>query len=420
MNNRNKKQENVFSFRINKKAYFYCLLKIGVGNMNKIVKHIGIFRENLRVSTTAIRSNKVRTILTICIIAVGIMALVGILTAIDSIKVLLTEQFTMMGANSFTISSRGMNIQINKNKYRTKNFSRISYREATAFKERFDEQAWVALSFNVTGGATVKYRSEESNPNVSLRGVDENQLAVAGYEISSGRNFNTDDILLTKHFVLIGADIVKDVFPLGNDPIGQTISISGMKLTVIGVLKSKGSGFGNPDRVCFMPITTARQYFSRPNQSYNIAVMPMSRVNLDVMAGEAEAVFRIVRGLNPKDESDFNINKSDNLVKLLLENIKYITLAATLIGIVTLIGAAIGLMNIMLVSVTERTREIGVRKAVGAKPNTIKNQFLFESMMISQLCGIVGIILGVFIGNIVSTMLKTSFIIPADFLWTNF
>jgi putative ABC transport system permease protein len=380
--------------------------------MNKTVKQIGIFKENLRVAITAIRSNKVRTILTICIIAFGIMALVGILTTIDSIKAMLTDQFTMMGANSFTISSRGMNIQIGNNRYRAKNFSRISYREATTFKERFDEQASVAVSFGITGAATVKYKSEESNPNVSLRGVDENQLTVAGYEISSGRNFSADDILLNRHLALIGSDIVSDVFPSGNDPVGQTISISGMKLEVIGVLKSKGSGFGNQDRVCLMPITTARQYFPRPNQTYSITVMPVSQVNLDIIAGEAEAVFRIIRGLNPRDESDFNITKSDNLVKLLLENIKYITLAATLIGIVTLLGAAIGLMNIMLVSVTERTREIGVRKAVGAKPNTIKNQFLFESVMISQLGGVFGIILGILIGNLVSSMLKSSFIIP--------
>jgi len=194
--------------------------------------------------------------------------------------------------------------------------------------------------------------------------------------------------------------------------VGKTISISGMKLEVIGVLKSKGTGFDNPDRVCFMPITTARQYFPRPNQTYSITVMPLSQVNLDIIAGEAEATFRIIRGLNPKDESDFNINKSDNLVKMIIENMKYINLAAMLIGIVTLVGAAIGLMNIMLVSVTERTREIGVRKAVGAKPNTIKNQFLFESVMISQLGGIFGIILGILIGNLVSLMLKSSFVVP--------
>ena len=203
-----------------------------------------------------------------------------------------------------------------------------------------------------------------------------------------------DEIQKIRHNVIIGSDIVKDLFPSGVDPLGKEITVAGMKLTVTGVLKTKGSGFGNPDRVCFMPITTARQYFSRPNMTFNITIMPINAVNLDVMTGEAEAVFRIVRNLNPKDESDFNISKSDNIVNMLLKNIRYVTLAATIIGIVTLFGAAVGLMNIMLVSVTERTREIGVRKAIGAKTQTIKYQFLFESIMIGQLGGIFGIILG--------------------------
>lgn len=380
--------------------------------MISTAKRIGIFKENLRISIRAIRSNKVRTILTICIIAFGIMALVGILTAIDSIKSSLTNQFTMMGANSFTISSWGMNIRIGNKRTRTKNFSRISYREALEFKNRFNEAAWVSVSFFASSAATVKYGSEETNPIVRLQGVDENHLTVAGYEIERGRNFSVEEVQMTRHFVLIGADIVKDLFPTGIDPLGQVITVAGMKLKVTGILKSKGSGIGNPDRVCFMPVTTARQYFSRPNMTFSIAVMPMNPVNLDVMSGEAEAVFRIVRNLNPKDESDFNISKSDNIVKMLLENIKYVTLAATIIGIVTLIGAAVGLMNIMLVSVTERTREIGVRKAIGAKPVTIKYQFLFESVLIGQLGGIFGIILGILIGNLVSSMLKSSFVIP--------
>lgn len=380
--------------------------------MKKTVLKIAIFKENLKISFRAIRSNKVRAILTICIIAVGIMALVGILTAIDSIKSSLTNQFTMMGANSFTITSRSMNIRVGNDRSRTKNFSRITFREAEEFKTRFTEAANVSISFNASGLSTVKYGSEKTNPNVNLMGVDENQLAVAGYEISSGRNFSSDEIQMIRHNVIIGSDIVKDLFPSGVDPLGKEITVAGMKLMVTGILKTKGSGFGNPDRICFMPITTARQYFSQPNMTFNISIMPINAVNLDVMTGEAEAVFRIVRNLNPKDESDFNISKSDNIVNMLLKNIRYVTLAATIIGIVTLFGAAVGLMNIMLVSVTERTREIGVRKAIGAKTQTIKYQFLFESIMIGQLGGIFGIILGILIGNAVSSMLKSSFVIP--------
>ncbi|MGA1977745.1 MAG: ABC transporter permease [Bacteroidales bacterium] len=378
----------------------------------KKILRIGIFRENLRIAMKAIRSNRVRMVLTICIIAFGIMALVGILTAIDAIKSSLTNQFTMMGANSFTITSRGMNIQIGNDKVRAKNYSRISYREAMEFKSRFTAPAFVSVSFNASGLATLKNGTVETHPNINITGVDENYLSVSGYEIGSGRNFSSDNMQLNSRLVLLGSELAGDLFTGGVDPVGKEISVAGLKLQVAGVLKRKGAGIGNPDRACFMPVTTARQYFSQPNMNFNITVMPMKNLNLDVLAGEAEALFRTIRNLDPKDKSDFNITKSDNIVALLLKNIKYVSLAATLIGIITLFGAAIGLMNIMLVSVSERTREIGVRKAIGAKPATIKNQFLFESILIGQLGGILGIILGIIVGNIVSAMLKSNFVVP--------
>jgi putative ABC transport system permease protein len=373
---------------------------------------ISIFRENLKISFRAIQSNRVRAILTMCIIAFGIMALVGILTAIDAIKSSLTNQFTVMGANSFTISAKGMNIQIGNSRYRARNFSRITFREAMQFKESFTEPAWVSVFYNASRLTTVKYGSEKTNPNVELTGVDEDYLAVSGYEIETGRNFSAEDIQVSRHLVLIGQEIVKSLFPTGLDPVGKEITVAGLSLRVAGVLKSKGASAISGDNVCFLPVTTARQYFSRANMTFNISVMPIIAANLEIMAGEAESIFRIVRNLNPRDESDFNITKSDNIVNMLLKNIRYVTLAATLIGIVTLFGAAVGLMNIMLVSVTERTREIGTRKAIGAKTSTIKYQFLFESIMIGQMGGFFGIILGILIGNAVSSLLRSSFVIP--------
>ncbi len=253
--------------------------------MKGSIKRIGIFRENLRISMRAIRSNRVRAMLTICIIAIGIMALVGILTAIDAIKSSLTNQFTMMGANSFTITSWGMNIRIGNSRTRAKNYSRISYREAEEFKKSFQEPALVAISCYASSLATVKYESEETNPNVNLQGVDENFLAVSGYEIETGRDLTSDDIQEARHLVLIGADIRKDLFPTGIDPLGQIITVAGMKLKVSGILKSKGASIVNGDNVCFMPVTTARQYFSRPNQTFSITVMPTIPVNLDVLYG---------------------------------------------------------------------------------------------------------------------------------------
>lgn len=372
----------------------------------------GLFSENLRVSLRAIGSNRVRAILTMAIIAFGIMALVGILTAIDAIKGSLTSQFSMMGANTFQITSRGMTIVMGASQTRTKNHAYISYREAMEFKERFQEPAHVGISVVASGMATVTYRTEETNPIVQLTGIDEDYLLIGGYEIDRGRNFTPEEVASTRNLAIIGTDVARAIFTSDIDPIGKLINVAGTRLKVIGVLKAKGASVISSDNVCFMPITTARHYFSRPNMDFTINVMPYARTDLDMMAGEAEGIFRLVRNLDARDESDFNITKSDTISALLIENIKFVTIAATIIGIITLAGAAVGLMNIMLVSVTERTREIGTRKALGAKTSTIKNQFLYESVIIGQMGGILGIILGILIGNIISSALQSNFILP--------
>ena len=233
---------------------------------------ISIFKENLRISVRAIKSNRVRAVLTMCIIAFGIMALVGILTAIDAIKSSLTSQFTMMGANSFTITSRGMNVQVGNERRRTRNYSRITFQQAEEFKKRFTEACWVSVSFNASGLATVKYGTEETNPNVGLTGIDEDYLSVSGYEIEYGRNFSIEEIRTNRRLVLLGSDIVSALFPSGTDPLGQEITVAGLKLQVIGVLKSRGSSALSSDRICLMPVITAGKYFSRPNMNFNITL----------------------------------------------------------------------------------------------------------------------------------------------------
>jgi putative ABC transport system permease protein len=357
------------------------------------------------------RQNRVRATLTIAIIAFGIMALVGILTAIDGLKSTLTSQFTMLGANSFSITSRSMRVEMGNKNYRTKNHSHITYREAMEFKERFREPAWVSVSFNASGLAEYRYRENKTNPNISIMGADENYLTIGGYELSSGRNFSVEDLQASRHVVLIGQEIVRFLFP-GVDPLGQEISLPGLKLTVIGVMKSKGSSFMGSDFLTVIPVTTARQYFSRPNISYNIGIMPFKSTSLDMLASEAEGIFRVIRNLDPRDESDFNIQKSDTIIEILMENLRYVTLAATIIGLITLFGAAVGLMNIMLVSVTERTREIGVRKAMGARKSVIRQQFLYESVIIGQLGGLFGILAGIIMGNLVSLGMGSEFTVP--------
>jgi len=374
-----------------------------------------LFVENIRIALLSIRSNLLRTVLTVLIIAVGITALVGILTAIDSIKNSITKEFAFMGANTFSISSRGMNVQIGAKRYRAKNYSYISYYQAKEFKESFDFPAQTAISVYCTGTATLKYESEKTNPNISVRGIDENYLATSGYEVGKGRSFSEQDIASGRNVVLLGSELARRLFKSGEEPVNKLISIGSGKYKVIGILEKKGSGFGmNSDMVCFIPYSNARTYFSRPNMNFEVQVMVTRPELMEAAIGQAEATFRIVRDLDPLDESDFNIEKSDNLANMLLENIKNITFVATIIGLITLLGAAVGLMNIMLVSVTERTREIGVRKAIGAKSSTVKQQFLVEAIVVGQIGGYVGIIMGIIAGNLVSSLIGSSFIIP----WT--
>lgn len=380
------------------------------------MRKLTLFADNFRVALQSIKNNLLRSTLTVLIIAVGITSLVGILTAIDSIKNSITKEFNFMGVNTFTLTSRGLRAQVGNKIYRTKNYSYISYYQANEFKEKFDFPASTSVSVNATSTATLKYESVKTNPNITVKGIDDMYLFTAGYEVETGRSFSEQDIQLGRNVALIGSELMKKLFKSGENPLDKTISIGGGKYLVTGVMKPKGSGFGNSgDMMCFIPYTNTRNYFSRPNMNFDVQVKVNDPELMEAAMGKAEATFRDVRGLVPLDESDFNIEKSDNLVNILLDNIKYISLAATIIGLITLFGAAIGLMNIMLVSVTERTREIGVRKAVGAKSRTVKQQFLVEAIVIGQIGGVLGIIIGILTGNIVSRLIGSSFIIP--WLW---
>lgn len=383
------------------------------------MKTLALFIENLKVAFAAVRSNTLRTVLTILIIAIGIMALVGILTAIDSIKMSINDEFTMMGANTFTIGSRGMTVQVGNQRRRTVNHQHISYRQAKEFVEQYKFPATVSLSIRASGGATAKYLSKKTNPNISVTGVSAEYFETAGLDIEKGRAFSTFEDENGWSVAVIGKNVASQLFEKNEDPLGKIISVGSGKYRVIGIIKSKGDAFGGgPDQSILLPVQNVATYFSRPNMNYTINIKPYNSAHLDYAASEAEGIFRIVRNLSARDESDFNIEKSDTLAKMLLDNLKFVTIAATLIGVITLIGAAVGLVNIMLVAVSERTREIGTRKAIGAKSSSIKQQFLMEAIVICQLGGILGIILGILVGNIISLVSHSPFIIPWFWIFT--
>ncbi len=362
------------------------------------------------MALTSIRGHLLRTSITASIIAIGIASLVGILTAIDSIDHSLNDNFSMMGANTFTIQDQSRGVRSRKNRFQE--IPKISYNEAYDFKSRFSQIGSTSISYRSTQTATVKYASRKTNPNVSIFGGDENYVYVSGYEIEWGRNINQQDLNLNSNVVLIGQDIFKQLFNSSPTAVGKIISVNNNRMKIIGVIAEKGSSMGGGgDRTCIAPITYLRNNMSS-SKSITIGVMAKNNNQIDACIDSATGIFRSIRRIRPKEEQNFTITKSDSLAKSLMENLNYVTSAATLIGFITLLGAAIALMNIMLVSVTERTKEIGTRKAVGATPKIIREQFLIEAVLICQFGGVLGIIMGILLGNTTSYLMGSAFVIP--------
>lgn len=372
--------------------------------------------DNISLALNAIRSNLLRTILTFLIIAFGIMALVGILTAVDGIQASLSSNFATMGANTFDIRKGGTGIQVGRRGRKPKSYEPISFDQAIDFKDRFEYPATVALSFSASYGATAKYQEEKTNPVIRIKGVDENYANVSGIDFAVGRNISEQEAESGRNVVVLGYGMAKKLFGKANLGMDKVVSINNRKFKVIGIMADKGaSSVFSSDNLALVPLMFARNAYGNNNSTYVISVAVQEAYQLDGVVAEATGIMRAVRKLRYDQADDFDISKSDKLSNILIDQSKYITTAATGIGIITLLGGAVGLMNIMLVSVTERTREIGISKALGAKRNTILIQFLVEAIVICQIGGLLGIVFGILAGNGVSMLINGPFIIP--WLW---
>jgi len=374
-----------------------------------------LFKENVRIALGSIRTQLLRTILTILIIAIGITALVGILTVVSALKNTLSSNFASMGSNTFNISQ--YETRIRRHGGGGEDIEKvnpiISYPEARAFKENYQYPfTETSLSFTATSKAEVKFESQKTDPEISIVGVDEHFLGNSGLQTTLGRNFIGFDIDNNAYVCVVGSDFEKGLLKDVN-PIDKIISIRGAKFKVIGVLKEKGSTFGNSqDLRVLIPIQVARSLFTAPNINYTMSVMVTKEALLNEAVDNANNIMRRVRKLNPVQENNFGVSRSDDLINRISEMTDVLSASAWIIGIITIFGSSIALMNIMLVSVTERTREIGVRKALGAKRSTIAFQFFIETLIIGQLGGLVGIIFGILIGYGISTAIDFSFVIP--------
>jgi putative ABC transport system permease protein len=374
---------------------------------------IGLFRENTRIALDSIKSQVLRTSLTVFIIALGITALVGILTVVSALQNTILSDFASMGANTFSISRYDFSAEINQNDVEQKVNPIISYPEARAFQDKYTYPfTTTSLSFTAASGVEVKYQGEKTDPEITVVGVDENFCPNKGLDVVKGRNFNTFDVTNNNYVCILGSDFEKGLFKDKN-PIDKIISIRGAKFKVIGVLKEKGSTFGNSqDLRVLIPTQVARSIFSAPLINYELNVKVNNESLLNEAVEDAIVTMRMVRKLNPVEKNNFGIERSDDLIQRLLSNTETLSIIAWIIGVITVFGSSIALMNIMLVSVSERTREIGIRKALGAKRSTIAWQFFTETLVIGQLGGIAGILFGITIGFIIAKAIGFQFIIP--------
>lgn len=387
--------------------------------------------DSLSLSWTNIKGNKLRSAITIVIIALGIFALILIITAIKAASNSLTSSFSTMGANSFSIRYKERNINFGggggggdntrkskKSSLKEKKSSMgipITYEEARAFKERYSfPAAKVGIALRGPAGIVVNTNQRKTNPDVNVYGGDENYLELNAYKIAYGRNFTLTEIETGRNVCMIGSGVATRLFQDNKSKaMDAVVNVDHVPYRVIAVLDEKtSSAFFNSNKVIVTSYNNVRRLFSARYISFNIAVKVSDMKLMDVATGEAKGTFRPIRKLETKEENNFFIDKSDSIAESLLTNLGFLETGTIGIALITLIGAAIGLMNIMLVAVNERTKEIGLAKALGGTKKDIRSQFLFESVLISLLGAIVGIISGILVGNIVAVLLHTGFVVP--------
>jgi len=367
--------------------------------------------EQINVAIGSIRGQALRTSLTVGIIGMGIMALIAMVTATESLKQNIRTEFSSLGTNSFSIKAKRQGGFFNGR--RAAPTEPISYRETRRFTKLVGPELTVTSSIFASGSAILSRGSKQTDPNIQILGVDGNYLRVSNIPLSKGRGFSLTESDEGASLIVLGSNIEKKLFEPWEDVVGSNILLSGTRYIVIGVIESRGASFGmSQDNQCLITIPSVRRQFSDNNRNYNITCTVSNPDKLTESADLATGAFRMVRGDIPGAENSFELSKSDALVETLLEATSGISLAASVIGIITLFGAGIGLMNIMLVSVSERTREIGTRKSLGASARAIRTQFLIEVIIIGQLGGAVGIVSGLGLGNMMASYFETPFIIP--------
>ena len=367
-------------------------------------------KESVLMALNSIRENKLRSSLTLVGISIGLFSIIIVMTAISGIQKTVEDTFNSIGTNNFIIQKYpAINIGHGaRKKYRNRENLTIEIGEKLKSLAKLPVAVGIQM---FRGGKVVKFGNNKTNPNVPLIAMNMDQLRTEERNISLGRSFSTQDLKYARNVCLLGTDIVEKLFEQLN-PIGEYVKIDDLKLEVIGVIEKKGSVLGNSqDNFVVIPLSLYKKGYG-DRRSGNYTIMAESPEMFDATMSEVIGILRTIRKVPPGKENDFEIITNDQLIDQFNDITKYFKIGAAIIAFIALIAAGVGIMNIMLVSVTERTREIGIRKAIGAKKGVIRTQFVVEAVVLSQIGGIIGIALGLIGGNIVSLMLSVSIVLP--------
>ena len=370
--------------------------------------------ENVREAFRSIRANLLRTILTALILSIGLFALVGILTGIDAMKNSLSDTFASLGANSFELHAKGYANRFQHGGVQGKRYPPIDFLQAKQYKTAMGDQAQVGLSAFIAGAVEMKAGGVKTNPNMQVVAGDENYLKIQGYNLAAGRIFSQAELNSGANVLIVGDEIRAKLFPKV-PPVGHYISALGRRFLIVGLLEKSGSGAGGggADRLALLPLEAGNQLPRQRALTYDVKTATDKPASLNFLMGQATGVMRAVRHDRLGQEDSFVVESSESLAATLDALSGKMKAGGSIIAFVTLLGASIALMNIMLVSVTERTREIGIRKALGATAQQIRLQFLIEAIVICVLGGSLGILLGVLGGNGVASFVGTgAFLVP--------
>jgi putative ABC transport system permease protein len=375
------------------------------------------FSEIMKMALIAIRSNKLRSALTLLGIVVGVFSIIGVMTAVQVLQNSIENGLSNLGSQTFQIQKQP--VMANRTQWlKAMKRKDIRYAQGLIVKEKMTLAHYVALE-SWKGGQTIQYGSLKTNPSVDIAGEEPEGIPTNNWTIKEGRSLIDDDMRYSTRVAILGEEVVKKLFPHGG-AVGNEIRIGDERYVVIGTFDPKGSSLGgNTDNRVVIPLSTFLNEYGKL-RSIHIMIKAKSAEAYDDCVEEARMLLRTVRNVSPGEEDDFTIFSNDSLIETFNEFIMYVKMGVSFISFVSLLAAGIGIMNIMLVSVTERTREIGIRKAIGARRSNILAQFITEAVVLCQIGGIIGILLGILGGNITALAFSFPPVFPLEWALIGF